>query len=240
MSARGRLFVLADNAQLVALAEPLVAAEEPGHEEVEDAPELREAVLHRRTREREPQTGAQALHGAGGLGGVVLDVLGLVEHHHAPIDAGELRAIDAHAIVGGHDHAGLAARTGQQRLAVRARSLQSDHRHIGSEAGELVGPVEHEGGGADHEHGAGQPLGVTQALHQGYHLQRLAETHLIGQDAAETERCQTRQPAEALHLVGPQRTRKGSGRLRRRGRPVQTTQVVFEGAVAHGIAILPI
>ena len=120
----GRLFVLADNAQLVALAEPLVAAEEPRHEEVEDAPELREAVLHRRAREREPQTGAQTLHGASGLGGVVLDVLGLVEHHQAPFDTRELRAIDAHAVVGGHDHArDIGARSASDSLASRSRVL---------------------------------------------------------------------------------------------------------------------
>ena len=119
-----RLFILADNAQLVALAEPLVAAEEPRHEEVEDAPQLREAILHRRAREREPQTGAQAIHGAGGLGGVVLDVLGLVEHHQAPFDTRELRAIDAHAVVGGHDHArDIGARSASDSLASRSRVL---------------------------------------------------------------------------------------------------------------------
>ena len=123
---------------------------------------------------------------------------------------------------------------------MRARPLQSDHQHIGREPGELVSPVEHERGGADHEHRAVQLPRIAQALHQGDHLQRLTETHLIGQNAAEAEGCQASQPAEALHLIGPQRVREGCGHLRSRRRPVQAAQVVFESAVAHGVAVFPI
>ena len=123
---------------------------------------------------------------------------------------------------------------------MRSGALQRADRHVGREPGELVGPVEHERGGAGHEHRATQLPRIAQALHQGNHLQRLAEAHLVGQNAAEAERCQARQPAETLYLVGPQRVRKGRGRRHKLARPVQAAKVIFEGAVAHGIAIFPI
>ena len=71
--------------RLVALAELLRGAEQPRSQEVEERPEIPEAVLHRRAREGEARAPAERLDRARLLGAGVLDGLRLVEHDEAPL-----------------------------------------------------------------------------------------------------------------------------------------------------------
>ncbi len=192
---------------------------------------------------------------------MVLDALGLVEHHHTPADRLQEGPVDAHAVVGGHDdsrcdrgstvagrprtapdHAPLPLRSrpGHEHLALGTRALQGRHGHSRREAGELVQPVEHEGGGAGDEHRRFQPPRVPQALHERDGLERLAEAHLVGEDAAEAEGGEPREPAEALQLVGTQRGGQARRGLHGTARLLHPAQVVLEGRVAHRVGILPI
>src|SRR5262249_31895336 len=77
--ARGGLLVAAVDRSRVALFELVERTEEPGADEVEDRPDLGEAIFDRRTREREAALRLEALRGARGGAERVLDVLRLVE-----------------------------------------------------------------------------------------------------------------------------------------------------------------
>ena len=170
---------------LEALGETLMRAQEPRHQEVEDAPELGEAVLDRRTREREPHGGRQAFGRAGDLGERVLDVLGLIEH-----DAGEtllrvLVDVATHEVVRGHEH--LVPRRARDRHATLLLGAH-DGRGVerGREAVELDHPVIDERRGAHDERGR-RVAGLDAGEHVRDDLERLAQTHVVGEDAAEAQ-----------------------------------------------------
>ena len=80
--------------------------DEAGVGEVEDGPEVAEAVLDRRAgeRTREWRDAAQLLRG---LAGGVLDRLRLVEHHARPVDAGDGLDVAHRGAVGGDDDVGV-------------------------------------------------------------------------------------------------------------------------------------
>lgn len=87
---------------LVALGKLVVSAQIAGHEEVEDAPELRQAVLYGRAREGQADVGVKALDGPRDLGHGVLDVLRLVEYHAREVQRRVLLNVSAQEVVGGH------------------------------------------------------------------------------------------------------------------------------------------
>ena len=82
-------------------------------------------------------------------------------------------------------------------------------------------PVEDERAGDD---GQRRPLGLPAGpppLEQGQDLDRLAQAHVVGQDAAEAELLEVVEPAQALALVGPQLAVEAR-RRRRAPRPPRT------------------
>ena len=75
--------------------------------EVEDGPEVAEAVLDRRAGEGDADAGRDAAQLLGGLVGRVLDGLRLVEHDAVPLALGERLDVADRGAVGGDDDVGL-------------------------------------------------------------------------------------------------------------------------------------
>src|SRR5438067_10885938 len=79
--------------------------------------------------------------------------------------------------------------------------MEAPYRCVGSEPSDLALPVAEQGRGADDERragGVGGPLAVQMQRDEG---DGLAEAHVIGQAAAETEGRHAGEPAEATELV---------------------------------------
>ena len=83
-------------------------------------------------------------------------------------------------------------------------ALQGQHAQAGGEAGDLVLPVGDQAGGHDDQRRRGQATGrlFDEDVRQG--LQRLAQAHVVGQDAAHVQFPQRLQPGHAVALIGPQ------------------------------------
>ena len=86
--------------------------------EVEDRPQVAEAVLDRRAGERQPGAGRDAAQLLGGLAGRVLDGLRLVEHDAVPRALGQRVDVADRGAVGGDDDVGA----GDLGLAARRPS----------------------------------------------------------------------------------------------------------------------
>ena len=129
----------------------------------------------------------------------ILHELRFVEHQPRPSDALVLLEAEPEQRVGGHDDVGAAGQ-GRERLfggGDRAHGERWD-KPCG-----LCDPVGHDGGGGDDEKRGARPCRVC-VRDQGECLQRLAETHVVGKNAAEPLIPEKRQPVEALFLVGPE------------------------------------
>ena len=113
----GGVLVASGDVQLEVLAEAHVGSQKPGHEEVEDAPQLAQTVLHRRSGQREAVARPHALRGARRLGGVVLHVLRLVERAAVEFAPGEVLRVDAQQVVGGDQHVAAAPVAGKLAFA---------------------------------------------------------------------------------------------------------------------------
>ena len=209
-----------------ALGERIHAAQDARHEEVEDAPQLDEAVLDGRARERQASVGLQAFHCLGHLGAGVLDVMGLVEYHAREANVCIRLDIALEQVVGRHEHV-MGGRGANHRRPCRLGANHGCGIELWGEADELRHPVVHERRRTHHKRGEGAAC-LFARENMGDDLQGLSQTHVVGQDAAETETLQRLEPAEAFLLVGAQNPAQ-------RGRHVKI-RVSIRVEVTHDLA----
>ena len=146
----------------------------------------------------------RAAEQAGGLGRLavgVLDRLGLVEDHVVELEVGQLGDIGAERAVGGDDQVVLGERLAQ---GVAARAGVVEHAEPGRELGGLLDPVEDQRARHDRQRRSLGLAAGSPPLEQGQDLDRLAQTHVVGEDAAEAEPLEVIEPAQPLALIGPQ------------------------------------
>ena len=169
----------------------------------EQRPQLHQPVLHRGAGQGEPEVGADPAYGLIGLRRVVLDRLRLVEHQPAPRLLGVRVDLEPEQGVGRDDDVSAV----DDRQAIDSLRRDTDGRHgaddqPGREGFGLVRPRRHHAGRRHHQEWPG--AGLARVRHQRQGLERLAEPHVVGQDAAEPALPEERQPAEAVELVGTQ------------------------------------
>ena len=215
--ALGRFGVLA--ARLVGLGELLLVAEVAGLDEIDDAPQVEQAVLQRRAGQRQAVLGLQLLDRLRHLRAGVLDELRLVQNHRAEGELLQLLQVAPQQGVVGDDDivlresacAGCAARrrfpapapsgAGVKRLASR-RQLCS------TEAGQITS----DGFGS-------LPCRSLSHASQASVCKRLAQAHVVGQDAAQPDAGQVAEEIEAVLLIRPHLRLHRRGQLRWRERP---------------------
>ena len=170
-------------------------------------------VLHRRSGEREPLRRPQPPGGLRPLGARVLDRLRLVEHGHLPL----LRA----------QHLDVALQQGVRRqhhvVAGYLREAlgtvgagEREHSQMRNESRDLGTPVRRDARRRDDQHRfceASRGLFDRDVREQ---LDRFAQTHVVGQHAAEIVACEQLQPGDAALLILAQRTFEGPRHHRRR------------------------
>ena len=195
-------------------AEGGLGAEEPRLGEGEEAPKVAEAVLHRRAREDEPVAGREGARGRRHLARGVLDELALVEHDDVPGLRLEPIGVEAQLGVVRDQQGGFRCSS----LRRRCNRIERRHPQARGEARGLGQPAVRHALGAHHQ-GAEAFRGAVsrQVQEPGERLHRLAETHVVGEHAAEALRGEVGEELVTFDLIRPQR--RGESRRRRGRRP---------------------
>ncbi len=180
-------------------------SQDPGVQELEQAPQLAQMVLHRRAAQRQAIPAAQQAGGLGRLAVRVLDRLRLVQDDVVEFHLPERRHVLAQGAVGGEHQ--IPAGEG---IAVSrpADAGVIEHAQPRREMSRLGDPVEHQR--ARHHHQGRRELLFFQTavargpagFEQGEHLHGLAEPHVVRQAAAEAEVAQEVEPSQAGVLIG--------------------------------------
>ena len=172
-----------------------------------ERPQLHEVVLQRRAGEQQATRGVEGQQRLPALRAKVLDVLRLVEDQVLPALALERVLVLRDEVVRRDAHVeGVGLRPPEALLlalllrAVVREDLEARAPHL-----ELALPVEHD---ARRHHDQMRPPDTVLArevCHQRDGLHRLAEAHLVGQDAVELAVVHGHEPVEANVLVLAQR-----------------------------------
>jgi len=170
-------------AVVVEALEVALAAEQPGHREGEKTPKVEQPVFYGRAGEHEAVRGAKSAGGVGGGAAGIFNVLTFVENHDIPVTGGQSIRVETElGVVGDHE---MCARTGSGR--VKRAQAERDRMQRGRETGGFERPVCRHGFRANDERAkrfrgiaAGEPHEPDESL-DGF-----AETHVVGEHAAET------------------------------------------------------
>ena len=122
----------------------------------------------------------------------------------------QLGDVGAHGAVGGDDQVVVSERLAE---GMTARAGVVEHAQPRSELGGLLHPVEDQRAGDDRQR---RPLGLAVGpppLQERQDLDRLAQAHVVGQDAAEPEPLEVVEPAQSLALIGAQLAVEARGRI---------------------------
>jgi hypothetical protein len=186
----------------VHMGKALGGAEQAGHQEIELRPELAQVVFQRRAGQRQAVPCLEFARHLVRLRLGILDELGLVHHQQVPVVCQQGLAVAHQQRIGGQHQVGPGD-VAEQLGAILA--MQDQHLETGGELRRFVAPVGHQAGGGDHQAG---PVGASRSLFQvqvGQGLHRLAQAHVVGEDAGEAVFAQELQPVEADLLIGAQR-----------------------------------
>ena len=167
---------------------------------------------------------------------MVLHELRLVEHEPCPRERVVRVVLDPEQRVRGHDDIGTRNRLGQRRTPSR---LGLGDRHRGESGGEplaLARPVLDDARRRHHQERRRDRSSGTDTGDHREGLQRLAEPHVIGEDAAEPVLVEEGQPTEPVALVGPQRRAYACGHVDGRDR-VEIEQAVDSGLPAATLLV---
>ena len=163
--------------------EVLAALEVTGHEEVEDRPEFGQAVLDRRSREREGGICLELFYRLRRLRRGVLDLLRLVEEDMAEMLLLVEVDVTAQHVVRRDDDVGVLQSGRKSRLAFRLCAGDDGSLELGRELFDFFEPVVHQRRRRDDE--GGRPPFLAVREQKGDDLQGLAESHVVGEDAAQ-------------------------------------------------------
>ncbi len=140
--------------------------------------------------------GRQALGGTCHLGERVFNVLGLVEQHAGKILLGVLVDIAAHKVIRRHDHVML-GHAGNLYATLRLGAHDGAHIERGRKALQLGSQLYTSEAGHTTERGLGVPrLHARQDMRD--HLERFAQAHVVGQDAAKAQVFERAEPLVAV------------------------------------------
>ncbi len=190
--------------------------EEAGHEEFEERAQVVERVFERRAGEQEASARREGAERLGVLRASVFDVLGLVGDHAAELQFAEQRAVAGERAVAGDDDVGLCGIGGRGESAL---AVMDEHAELRGETCGLAAPVFEQRGGRDDERGARRfsRLRVERG-DEAEGLERFAEAHLVGEDAAELVVVEVPEPGDAEALIRAQQVGERGGHRRRRQR----------------------
>ena len=167
-------------------------------------------ILDRRAGQREPMIGAQQPHRFRRRRAGVLDRLRFVEDDVVERVVLERGHVAPQRAVGGEHQIGVGDRV--DRPSCRSACAKSSTRSPGANACRFARPVEDERARHHHERRLGCPRGIVRAgFEHRQHHDGLAEPHVVGKAAAESEVAQEAHPAERLTLIVTQSPQNVAG-----------------------------
>lgn len=185
------------------LLESVARLEDAGQQEVEQRPQFGQLVLQRRAGKQEPvRRDVRAVEHLSEFAVVVLHAVALVDHHVLPADLPERRLVLYDEVVRRKQHV-EAARLERRRLqrAARVRAASVHHLNDGGRPPvELEHPVREGRQRHDDQERTVHALLLHQVGDQSDSLNRLAETHLVGENAVQVVVVQRHEPLEAFEL----------------------------------------
>ncbi len=198
-----RGFIGHRRARLVGLGKLVLVAEVAGLDEIHDAPQIQQAVFQRRAGERQPVLGLHLLDRARNLRAGILDELRLVQNHRAEGEFLQLLQVAPEQRVIGHDDVVL--RNLFAQIVPRRAAFEHEHLQVRREPFRLALPVVQHGRRADDERRLVIFLVLLLEPRQpGERLERFAEAHVVGENAAEPDLREVAEEIEAVLLIRPQ------------------------------------
>ena len=180
-----------------------LVAEIAGLDEIHDAPQIQQPVFQRRAGERQAVLGLELLDRLRDLRAGILDELRLVQNHRAEREFLQLLQIAPEQRVIRHDHVVL--RNLLAQIVPRRAAFQHEHLQVRREPLRLAPPVVQHGRRADDERRLGIfRVALLEPRQPGERLQRFAEAHVVGQDAAELDLREVAEKIEAVLLIRAQ------------------------------------
>ena len=215
-----RLFILVfHDRRLKRAAERIVAVQKPRHQKIEDAPQLAQPVFNRRAGQREAGGCLQQLHGFSGGRTTVLDILRFVHNRIAEPDLLIRIDVPLQQIKRCNQHIRRnRIRRGLLHICQKSPSLllRPCYGHSGEARCETVNfgfPVINKRRRTYHDGDRPRSSRFPLSQQDRDHLNRFSQSHLIGQNSAETVSVQHSHPSEPGFLIAAKRCRK-SGRNR--------------------------
>ena len=182
------------------------AIEEARQQVAEDRPEIELPILQRSAGENDAVPGADGEAGLRHLGVGVLDELALVEHRVAELVRGQQLAVLAQLGVAGEP----------EDVVRAAGEVVAGLEHVDRELRkiflDLLAPDRDDARGADNERGS---VGDRARREEREHLERLAETHLVGEEAMAADLDKMMHPFDAAVLVGTEQLGQSGRGFRR-------------------------
>ena len=200
---------IALNRIAVVLTKRVRIAQQTGHEELEEAPQLAEMVFHRRAGEAEAVFGLQTAANLRGEAFRVLDVLRLVERDDVPLLFAHHFGIAHEQRKARHDEIILLQ---ELEIALPALPVHQQQAERRCELDRFVDPVPQNARGGHDEAGAVHAAAFLLDEDVRERLQRFAQAHVIGQNAVQAEFAQELHPRGTFALIIAQ---TGLQRLRR-------------------------
>ena len=161
----------------------LLAAQKARHQEVEQAPDFAQMVFHRRARQAQALARAQLARHLRGLGAGVFDVLRFIQHHHVPAGLEPALAVALQQRIRRDDDVMVVQAVGQ---LMPVFAVQHQAAQVGAKARGLALPIAHQADRRHDQRRVFQAAGVFFNLDVDQGLQRFAQPHVVGQDAAQT------------------------------------------------------
>ena len=198
-----RGFIGNRRARFVGFDKLVLVAEVAGLDEIHDAPQIEQPVFQRRAGERQPVLGLDLLDRARNLRAGIFDELRLVQNHRAEGELLQLLQVAPEQRVIGHDDVVL-RNLFAQIVPLRA-AFEHEHFQARREPFRLALPVVQHGRRTDDE----RRLVIFFVLlleprQPRERLERFAEAHVVGENAAELDVREVTEEIEAVLLIWAQ------------------------------------
>jgi len=201
-------------ARFVSFDKLFLIAEVAGLDEIHDAPQIQQPVFQRRAGERQAIFGFELLDRLRDLGARVFDELRLVQNHRAERELLQFLQIAPEQRVIGHNQ--IVLRNLFAQIVPGRAAFEHEHLQTRREPLRLAPPVVQHGRRTDDEGRLGIfRVALLEPPQPGQCLQRFAQTHVVGQNAAQLDLREMTEKIEAVLLIRTQVGLQSGGQLHR-------------------------
>ena len=157
----------------------LLTAQESGHEEVIQRPQLTQMILHRRARQAQTVARVQLAYHLRGFGVWIFDILRFVQNQHMVMLLDQMRLITRQQRIGREDNVIIRKRT---KMLGAFLPMQGQHLQRRGKLFGFAAPVMHQRRRCNNQHRTIQTPCLFFSQHMRQRLRCFAQAHIIGQN----------------------------------------------------------